>query len=383
MQALNKIKVLEFAGLAPAPYCGMILSDFGADVIKIDRAVPAGLMPPNNDTLSRGKRSIALNLKKARAIALIKRLVATSDVLIEPYRPGKMEKLGLGPEILCTLNPRLIYARLTGYGQNGLFKNKAGHDINYCAMSGLLGSFGRSSEPPITPLNLLADMAGGGLLCAFGIVAALVQRERTGEGAIIDASMTDGAAYIGSFVFNSKDSLFPNARGANLLDTGAPFYDTYKTKDNKYMAVGALESQFYTALLQALQLSEDEFPQFDQEKWPLLRKALKKTFATKTRAEWEKIFITIDACVTPVLEMNEDLCNEENAKSRHRFNANNEVNPQPTFSSSSTSPPSPPTKPLVGQHTLQILQQTLHLSQQEIQALLQSGVAYANHSAKL
>ncbi|XP_069483196.1 alpha-methylacyl-CoA racemase isoform X2 [Ambystoma mexicanum] len=242
--ALAGVRVLELAGLAPAPYCGMILADFGAHVIRVDKT----RSPMNADTLARGKRSIALNLKSPAGVAVIKKLCEKSDVLIEPFRHGVMEKLGLGPEKLLQLNSKLIYARLTGYGQSGQYATAAGHDINFLAISGVLSKLGRRNEKPYAPLNLLADFAGGGLMCAMGIIMALYERTRSGQGQVIDASMVEGAAYVGSFLWKGQ-YLFSRPRGENILDGGAPFYETYKTSDGKFMAVGAIEPQFFKELL--------------------------------------------------------------------------------------------------------------------------------------
>ncbi|XP_076742731.1 alpha-methylacyl-CoA racemase isoform X2 [Maylandia zebra] len=244
--ALAGVRVIELAGLAPAPFCGMILADFGAKVIRVDRTK----VPTSLDTQARGKRSVAINLKTTEGIALLRKLCIKSDVVLEPYRKGVMEKLDLGPHELLKENPRLIYARLTGYGQSGSYATVAGHDINYTAMSGLLSRLGRSGEKPYAPLNLLADFGGGGLTCALGIVLALLERTKSGKGQIIDASMVEGAAYMGSFLWKSRSiGLWNRSRGENMLDSGAPFYDTYQTSDGQFMAVGAIEPQFYKQLL--------------------------------------------------------------------------------------------------------------------------------------
>ncbi|XP_013855128.1 alpha-methylacyl-CoA racemase, partial [Austrofundulus limnaeus] len=268
--ALTGVRVIELAGLAPAPFCGMILADFGANVIRVDRTKA----PTSLDTQARGKRSVAINLKSPDGVSLLRRLCAHSDVVLEPYRKGVMEKLGLGPNELLAENPRLIYARLTGYGQSGSYSAAAGHDINYIAMSGLLSRLGRSGEKPYAPLNLLADFAGGGLTCALGIVLALLERTKSGRGQIIDASMVEGAAYTGSFVWKSQSiGMWNRGRGENMLDSGAPFYDTYETLDGQYMAVGAIEPQFYKQLLKGLELDAGELPpQLSVSDWPELRR---------------------------------------------------------------------------------------------------------------
>ncbi|KAG0224819.1 hypothetical protein BGW41_004943 [Actinomortierella wolfii] len=300
---LTGIKVLEIAGLAPAPFAGMVLSDFGADVIRIDRSTSS----MNLDVLARNKRSVAINLKSPAGIETLIRLVEKADVIIEPFRPGVMERLGLGPDILLSKNPRLIYARMTGFGQQGHYAKMAGHDINYLAISGVLSTLGRDGDRPAFPINLLADFAGGGLMCALGILLALQERTRSGKGQVVDAAMIQGVNYLGSFVYNmhKAGALFQTPRGTGQLDGGAPFYDTYKTKDGKWMAVGAIESEFYAQLLKGLGLDpvRDNLPeQTDTSAWPQMKELFTKLFAEKTQEEWVAIFDLTDACVTPVLD---------------------------------------------------------------------------------
>ncbi|KAG0254196.1 hypothetical protein BG011_005910 [Mortierella polycephala] len=300
---LAGLKVIEIAGLAPAPFAGMILSDFGADVIRIDRSSSA----MNPDVLAQNKRSIALNLKSPAGIQALIRLCEKADVVIEPFRPGVMERLGLGPDVLLKRNPKLVYARMTGFGQEGRYAKMAGHDINYLAISGVLSTLGKHDDKPSFPINLLADFAGGGLMCALGILLALQERTRSGQGQVVDAAMIDGVNYIGSFVYNmhKAGALFQSPRGTGQLDGGAPFYDTYKTKDGLYMAVGAIESAFYEILIQKLGLDEekDGLPeQMDTNGWPKLKELFTKVFLSKTQEEWVKVFDQTDACVTPVLD---------------------------------------------------------------------------------
>ncbi|XP_055589385.1 alpha-methylacyl-CoA racemase [Uranotaenia lowii] len=296
--ALKGIKVLEFVGLAPGPFCGMLLTDFGATVTRIDKN------PTNSiDVLQGGKRTLSLDLKKPKAVEIVRSLCRTTDVLIEPFRPGVMEKLGLGPLEVMKENPKLIYARLTGFGQSGTLAKRAGHDLNYVALSGILSMLGRKNERPTAPINYIADFAGGGLLCAFGILAALLERYHSGKGQIVDHSMVEGAAYVGSWLICSqKLPIWGQPRGENVLDTGAHFYDTYRTKDGKYISVGAIEPQFYQELLSGLDLQIDLSQYEDNEKATHLLEAI---FLTKTRDEWSEIFQNRDACVFPVLELNE------------------------------------------------------------------------------
>ncbi|XP_055634549.1 alpha-methylacyl-CoA racemase [Toxorhynchites rutilus septentrionalis] len=296
--ALKGLKVIEFVGLAPGPFCGMLLADFGATVTRIDKT-PANSL----DVLQAGKRSIAFDLKKPEAVEIVRSMCHQSDVVIEPFRPGVMEKLGLGPSDVMTENPRLIYARLTGFGQYGSHALRAGHDINYLAVSGVLSMFGRKFERPTPPTNFAADFAGGGLLCAFGILVAVLERHHSGKGQIIDHAMVDGAAYAASWLFRSRKlPIWGKPRGENVLDTGAHFYDTFQTKDGKFMSIGAIEPQFYRKLLEGLDLPLDISQYGDDLK---NRHLLEAIFLTKTQAEWSQIFENEDACVFPVLEIDE------------------------------------------------------------------------------
>ncbi|XP_034403431.1 alpha-methylacyl-CoA racemase [Cyclopterus lumpus] len=353
--ALSGVRVIELAGLAPAPFCGMILADFGAKVIRVDRTKVAMSL----DTQGRGKRSVAINLKTSEGVTLLRKLCVQSDVILEPYRQGVMEKLGLGPEQLLKENPRLIYARLTGYGQSGSYATAAGHDINYIALSGLLSRLGRSGEKPYAPLNLIADFAGGGLSCALGIVLALLERTKSGKGQIIDASMVEGAAYVGSFAWKSRGiGMWDRPRGENMLDSGAPFYDTYETADGKYMAVGAIEPQFYTQLLKGLELDTGALPpQMSATDWPELRRIFTESFASKTRAEWSRIFDGTDACVTPVLSFDE-VSSHPHHQERASFvkDPSGEKAPgRPRFLSRTPAEPCLASDPVIGEHTVQVL----------------------------
>ncbi|MCI4386679.1 hypothetical protein PGIGA_G00065270 [Pangasianodon gigas] len=375
--ALAGVRVIELAGLAPAPFCGMILSDFGARVIRVDRTKVTMAM----DSLARGKQSVALNLKSPQGVAVLKKLCIQSDIVLEPYRKGVMEKLGLGPEELLKENPRLIYARLTGYGQSGSYAKTAGHDINYLAMSGLLSMLGRSSEKPYAPLNLVADFAGGGLMCALGIVLALLERSKSGQGQIIDASMVEGAAYVGSFMWKSRSlGLWNRPRGENMLDSGAPFYDTYQTSDGKHMAVGAIEPQFYDQLIQGLGLDAASLPpQMSFSDWPELRRTFARVFAEKTQAEWSRIFDGTDACVTPVLPLDEARSHPHN-RERGSFlmDAQDEVSPRPAPVLSRTpARPCLSRDPVVGEHTRSVLEE-YGFDPAHIEQLLSAGVVECN-----
>lgn len=310
MRPLDRIRVIEMAGLAPSPYCGMLLSDFGADVVIVDRRVKDGPEIPNvmpKAPFDRGKRSMRVNLKDDEGVAIVRRMIQDFDVLVEPYRPGVMESLGLGPDEALKLNPRLIYARLTGWGQNGSYASMAGHDINYIALSGALSLFRRTGERPLPPCNILGDFAGGGMLCTMGILLALVERNTSGKGQIVDAAMVDGAANLSTLFYGLLGNhLMTLDIGSNMLDSGAPYYQTYETADGKFMSVGAIEGRFYAQLLEGLGLDPSSLPlQNDVQRWPEMRERFATVFKTKTRDEWAAIFEGKDACVAPVLELNE------------------------------------------------------------------------------
>lgn len=371
MSALEGIRVVEMAGLAPAPFCGMILADFGADVVRVDR-VGAGSM----DQLARGKRSVAVNLKSPVGVETILRLAERADVLLEPYRPGVMERLGLGPEVACARNSRLVYARLTGFGQDGPYASMAGHDIDYIAISGALSLLGRKGEKPLPPLNLLGDFAGGGMLCALGVCLALLERAHSGTGQVVDAAMVDGAAYLATFVYKFRNAgMWRDERGTNLLDTGAPFYDTYRTRDGKYVAVGALEPQFYAALLKGLELDQATMPpQMDQAAWPATAARFAELFASKTRDEWCAIFDGTDACVAPILGLGEVDDHPHNRARGLLLVADRQGKREPAPAPRLSRTPGDGTRPLpqVGEHTRTVLAE-YGLSGAEIDRLAEAG----------
>lgn len=370
MGALTGIRVIEMAGLAPAPYCGLILADFGADVVRIDR-----VGAPETDFLARGKRSASINLKNADGVEILLRMLEKADVLLEPFRPGVMEKLGIGPDVVAKRNPALIYARLTGYGQTGPYASMAGHDINYIAISGALSLIGRKGEKPLAPINLLGDFAGGGMLCALGIAMALVERASSGQGQVIDAAMVDGAAHLTSFVYKFRSSGFwKDDRGTNLLDSGAPFYDTYETKDGKHVAVGALEPQFYAALLGGLGIDPANLPaQMDRSGWPKLVETFTVAFASKTRDEWCTVFDGTDACVAPVLALGE-VEDHPHAKARQLLTQDERNKPQPAPAPRLSRTPGKAggTMPKPGGQTREICHE-FGLRDEEIEKLLASG----------
>ncbi|XP_004447823.1 alpha-methylacyl-CoA racemase [Dasypus novemcinctus] len=375
--ALRGISVVELAGLAPAPFCGMVLADFGARVMRVDRPGGSGHV----SYLDRGKRSLALDLKRPQGVAVLRRLVAKVDVLLEPFRHGVMEKLQLGPEILQQDNPKLIYVRLSGFGQSGRYSKVSGHDINFLALSGVLSRLGRSGENPQAPLNLLADFAGGGLMCALGIMMALFERTRSGQGQVIDANMVEGTAYLSSFIWKIQNTgLWTQPRGQNLLDGGAPFYTTYKTKDGEFLAVGALEPQFYALLLKGLGLNSHELPnQHSVTDWPEMKKTFAEVFAKKTKAEWCQIFDGTDACVTPVLSLEEAPHHDHN-RERGSFitDGGQGVSPRPApLLSRTPAIPSSERDPFVGEHTEEILRE-FGVSQKEIDQLHADKIIESN-----
>ncbi|KAF4509601.1 hypothetical protein G6O67_003757 [Ophiocordyceps sinensis] len=304
---LAGIKVLEFAGLAPGPYAGMLLADAGASVLRVDRPGTA----PTADPLTRRKASIAVDVGGAgsRGAALVRELVRAAgvDVLIDPFRPGVLERLGLGPDALLRLNPRLVYARLTGFRRDGRYRDMAGHDINYLAVSGALAMLGRARDTPHAPMNLLADFAGGGATLVQGVLLALLARHASGRGQVVEANMVDGSAHLATFPrLLLPTPLGDRGRGRNLLDGACPYYDTYETSDGRYMSVGALEPRFFRRLVDGLALADDDAAREDRRRdprhWPALRRRIADAFRRRTRAEWERVFDGSDACCLPVLD---------------------------------------------------------------------------------
>ncbi|WP_326545219.1 CaiB/BaiF CoA-transferase family protein [Mycolicibacterium sp. ND9-15] len=337
---LAGVKVIELGGIGPGPHAAMVLADLGADVVRVRR--PGGLQMPaeNVDLLHRGKRVVDLDVKKDRAALL--NLAAKADVLVDPFRPGTCERLGIGPDDCAAVNPRLIYARITGWGQHGPLAQTAGHDINYLSQTGALSAIGYRDRPPVAPLNLVADYGGGSMLVLLGIVSALYERERSGLGQVIDAAMVDGVASLTQDMWTMKSTgTLRDERESFMLDGGAPFYRTYETADGKYMAVGAIEPQFFAQLLAGLGLSADEVPgQLDKSAFPQMHKLFAARFAGKTRDQWAEIFVGTDACVTPVLTWNEAAHNDHlRARSTLvRANGVDQAAPAPRFSRTPAGP---------------------------------------------
>ncbi|MCF8568792.1 CoA transferase [Gordonia sp. HY002] len=304
---LSSVRVIEFAGIGPGPHAAMLLADLGADVVRVQR--PGELPDPNRnaDALLRGRRVVEANLKNPSDRETILNLIAKADVVLEGFRPGVMERLGFGPDDLAKVNDKLIYGRMTGWGQEGPRAELAGHDMNYISLTGMLHAIGRTEERPTPPLNLVGDFGGGSMFLVMGVLAALVERSVSGKGEVIDAAMVDGASVLGQMMWAFRGTgLWQDKRGANLLDTGAPYYEVYETSDGKWMAVGAIEPQFYAELLNRLGLDAESLPgQNDVSKWDELKQTFTDTFKTKTRDEWAAIFDGTDACTSAILDWNE------------------------------------------------------------------------------
>lgn len=342
MGPLNGVKVIEVGGIGPGPFCAMMLSDMGADIIRVERKGDPGRIPvpPIYNTLHRGRISIGVDLKKPEGVALMLRLVEKADALQEGFRPGVMEKLGLGPEVCLKRNPRLVYGRMTGWGQEGPLSQASGHDINYIALTGALYSIGRPDQNPVPPLNLVGDFGGGGMLLAFGMACALFETQRSGKGQVIDAAMVDGAASLMAMFFGQRAAgLWTDDRGSNFLDTGAHYYDTYETADGKWISVGSIEPQFYQLLLQHSGIKDPEFQnQQDRTKWPEFKKRMAGIFKTKTRQEWCMIMEGTDVCFGPVLTMGEALEHPHNVARKTFVEIENVPQPAPAPRFSRTKP---------------------------------------------
>lgn len=358
MGPLQKYRIIEFAGIGPGPFCGMLLSDMGAEVICIDR-LDTKENSNYQDILHRGRRSITIDLKQPDGLAIVRRLIENADALLEGFRPGVMEKLGLGPEDCLRLNPRLVYGRVTGWGQYGCLANSAGHDINYIAVTGALNGVGEKGGAPIPPINLVGDFGGGGMLLALGITAALLDVQHSGKGQVVDAAMTDGSALLMSMMYGFKSmGMWNNQRGCNFLDGGAPFYGTYKCSDGKWIAIGSIEPQFYQLLLEKTKISTKWFnTQWEQNNWSALKECLAETFKTKTRDEWCAIMENTDVCFAPVLDMDEAPEYRHNKDRKTFLNIDGVIQPAPAprFSRTISEIQSPPAKR--GAHTEDILKQ--------------------------
>lgn len=373
MGPLSGFKIIELAGIGPGPFCGMMLSDMGAEVIRVERISGADRAP--KDVLARNRRSVALDLKSPEGVETVLRLVESADALFEGFRPGVTERLGLGPDVVLARNPKLVYGRMTGWGQEGPMAQAAGHDINYIGLSGALHAIGRQGERPVPPLNLVGDFGGGGMLLAYGLVCGMLESQRSGKGQVVDAAMVDGSAALMAMFFSfAASGAFTDQRGTNLLDGAAHFYDTYETKDGKHVCIGSIEPQFYALLIEKAGLDPEKYAkQMDPTQWPVLKADLTKTFLSKTQAQWCEIMEGTDVCFSPVLSIFEAPEHPHN-KARNSFMEVDGVMqqaPAPRFSR--TSPEISHGARVPGQDTLSVLQD-YGFSTDEITALQADGV---------
>jgi alpha-methylacyl-CoA racemase len=334
MGPLTGIKVLELEAIGPVPFCGMMLADMGADVLLVDRPADPQLglaLPRRYDVMLRGRRSVTLDLKSADGVSALMQLIGHADALIEGFRPGVLERLGLAPDVLLARNPRLVVGRMTGWGQDGPLAPRAGHDIDYIALSGALHAIGHANGRPVPPLNLVGDFGGGGMLLACGVLAALLEARRSGNGQVVDAAMVEGASLLTTMFWGlAATGHWSAERGANILDSGAPWYDTYATADGKFVALGAIEPKFYAEMLARLGLTHDDLPaQHDRNGWPVLRTRFAQVLRGKTRDEWCRIFDGSDACFAPVLSFAEAKAHPHNAAREAHVTVDDVAQPAP------------------------------------------------------
>ena len=368
---LAGVRVIELAGIGPGPFAAMLLADLGAEVIRVDRAsAVATVRSAATDFTNRGKRSIGVDLKHDLGRQTVLRLVEKADVLLEGFRPGVTERLGLGPDDCLARNPRLVYGRMTGWGQQGALSGSAGHDIGYIAVTGALHAIGRAGGPPQVPMNLLGDFAGGSMYLVVGVLAALLESKVSGRGQVVDAAIVDGTAHLTTFIHAFlAGGMWRDERGVNMLDTGSPWYDVYETADGRHVAVGAIEPQFFAEFVRTLGLP-DVPGQYDQENWPRMREQFAAAFKTKTRDEWAKIFLPGDSCVAPVLSLREAAVHPYNTEREVFLESGGHLQPAPAprFSRSAPSVDGPPAQP--GEHTRAVL---TDLAFDDIEELLASG----------
>ena len=356
MGPLQGVKIVELAGIGPGPFAGMLLSDMGADIVRIDRAQqvnPGTFDKPNLEPLYRGRRSIGVDLKNPEGVETVLRLVESADALFEGFRPGVTERLGLGPDTCLARNPKLVYARMTGWGQDGPMAQAAGHDINYIALAGALAHFGREGGKPTPPINLVGDFGGGGMYMAFGLVCGILEARASGKGQVVDVAMVDGAASLMSMMWGLRQIGFWDEKlGVNVLDTGAPFYDTYETSDGKFISLGSLEPQFYAELIEKTGLGDADLPiQMDRGGWDTLRDKFTELFKTKTRDEWDAILRGTDACYAPVLTMSEAAQDEHMQARKSIIERDGVLQPAPAPRFSRTEPTIEHSAPWPGQQT--------------------------------
>ena len=360
---LAGVRVVEMVGLGPCPFAAMMLADMGADVIRIDRKAAPGAANPfpmlgtKYDVMARGRRSLALDLKNAEGIGLLLELVDKADVIIEGFRPGVMERLGAGPEVCHARNPQLVYGRVTGWGQDGPLAQAAGHDLNYIALTGMLQAMGREGEPPAPPLNLVGDFGGGAMMLAFGVVCAVLEARKSGQGQVVDAAMTDGAALLGAMMYGFRAyGSWDLAREANLLDGGAPFYDTYACADGRFVSIGSIEPQFYALLLRLAGITDPAFnDQMARAEWPSLKRKFAAVFKTRTRDEWCALMEGTDVCFAPVLDMDEAPLHPHNRARATFVDVDGVTQPAPAPRFSRTAPELGIAPAFPGQHGSDIL----------------------------
>lgn len=378
---LTGLRIVELASIGPGPFGAMLLADMGAEVIRIERTQAVrGPLPdtPYFDVMQRGRRSVALDLKHPDGVATVLDLLASADGLIEGYRPGVLERIGLGPDVCLARNPRLVIGRMTGWGQDGPMAHAAGHDINYISLAGALAHFARVGERPMPPLNLVGDFGGGGMLLGFGMVCGILEAQRSGQGQVIDAAMIDGASLLMSmfYAFSALGIHDENAPGTNLLDTGAHFYDVYETSDGQFISFGSIEPQFYAELLERLGLADDEefAAQMDRTRWPHLHERLAEIVATRSRDEWDALLGGTDVCFAPVLKMSDAVQHPHNVARASFVDVGGTVQPRPAPRFSRTEPEVSRPPAHAGQHTVEVLRDW-GVPTERVDALLADGVA--------
>ena len=373
---LKGYRIIEIAGIGPGPFAAMLLSDMGAEVIRVDRAQAVRPGAKANDISLRGRRNVALDLKSPDGVEALLQLVAGADAIIEGFRPGVMERLGVGPDVCLERNPRIVFGRMTGWGQEGMYANAAGHDINYISLAGSLAHFARRDGMPLPPLNMVGDFGGGGMFLAYGVVCALLEAQKSGKGQVVDTAMVDGTAVLMTMFWSMKQSGFFNedAPGTNLLDTGAHFYDVFECRDGKYVSLGSIEPQFYAELLKLTGLEGDpEFArQMDQSLWPKLKERLREKMREKTRDEWCAIMEATDVCFAPVLTMSEAAVHPHNVERKTFVEVNGAVQPAPAPRFSRTVPEIARGSAAAGENTAEVLKEW---GVANVDALLASGAA--------
>ncbi|WP_188113342.1 CaiB/BaiF CoA transferase family protein [Nocardioides humilatus] len=371
---LAGLKVVELAGIGPGPYAAMLLADMGAEVIRIERPGRQGSsVPPEVDVLRRNRRSVVLDLREPRGVEAVLSLVAQADVLLEGFRPGVTERLGLGPEACWAVNPRLVYGRMTGWGQEGPLSSAAGHDIGYIAITGALHAIGRAGEAPVPPVNLVGDFGGGSTFLVMGVLAACWEAARSGRGQVVDAAIVDGAASLTGLLHGMMaGGLWRDRPGANMLDGGVPWYDTYATADGRFMAVGALEPQFYDELVRLLELDPAQMDRSDRSHWPEIRRALTDAFGARTQAELSELFEGTDACVAPVLPLLEAADHPHLAKRETFVEVGGVRQPAPAPRFSRTASGLPDAPPAIGRDTREVLDRW---GVEDVEGLIADGIA--------